>query len=83
MKNNFDRIVILIPALNPNEGIVKLVRELKEEKFSNILIINDGSKIECKKYFDVLKNEKNVKVIEHNVNLRKRTSFKNRNKRNL
>ncbi len=77
MKNNFDKIVILIPALNPNEGIIKLVKELKEENFFNIIVINDGSNEENRKYFDILKNEYDIKVLKHDVNYGKGKALKN------
>ena len=77
MKNNFDKIVILIPALNPNEGIIKLVKELKEETFFNIIVINDGSNEENRKYFDILKNEYDIKVLKHDVNYGKGKALKN------
>lgn len=77
MRNNFDKIVILIPALNPNENIIKLVKELKEECFSNILVINDGSNEENRKYFDILKKDLKIKVYEHEKNYGKGRALKN------
>ena len=77
MKKIFDKLVIIIPALNPNEGIIKLVKELNAEGFSNIVVINDGSKEECQKYFCEIKEKYNVKLIEHEVNFGKGRALKN------
>ncbi len=37
-------IVILIPAYNPDEKLVKLLEELINNKYKNIVVVNDGSK---------------------------------------
>lgn len=36
------RVVPIIPALNPDDKLIKLVGELKK-KFKNIIVVNDGS----------------------------------------
>lgn len=77
MKDNFNSTVILIPALNPNESIIKLVEELKKEGFFNILVINDGSNEDNKKYFDILKKDFKINVYEHDKNYGKGRALKN------
>ena len=74
--SRFDNIGIIIPALNPNEGIIKLINGLKENELHNILVVDDGSKEENKKFFKEL--EKNgVKVLVHEVNQGKGQALKN------
>lgn len=40
---SFQNIGIIIPSLNPNQSFIKLVRELIEQGFTNIICVNDGS----------------------------------------
>ena len=69
-------VAILIPSLNPRENIISIVNELKEVKFNNIFIIDDGSKKETKKNFDIVKEKYNVKIIIHKENKGKGASLK-------
>lgn len=64
-------IVLLIPTLNPDEKLVKLVKDLKQNRFNNIIIVNDGSNEKCNKYFNEIDNKVTI-IIEHAVNLGKR-----------
>lgn len=48
-------IAIVIPALNPDERMVSLVRELTEAGFENIILVDDGSKIENRTFFKTCK----------------------------
>lgn len=65
-------IFIIIPAYNPDETLIKLIKNLKEKY--TILVINDGSEKECKYIFDEIKT--NVILIEHQENLGKGASIK-------
>ena len=42
-----NNIAIIIPSLNPSDKLLSLVKDLQEENFKHIFIINDGSE---KKY---------------------------------
>lgn len=57
--------VVLIPAYEPDEKLIKLVNELKENKYQ-IVVVNDGSGKEYNKIFDQIK--KDSKVIEYDQN---------------
>ena len=70
-----DKIVLLIPAFNPDQRLVQLIHELKSDHYNNIIVINDGSDKECDKYFNEIKSM--ATVLTHAVNLGKRKSFKN------
>ncbi len=47
-----DDYVILIPAYNPDQALVTLVRELKEEGFVHLFVVNDGSAETSRPIFD-------------------------------
>lgn len=71
-KNN---AVILIPALNPDEKMVRLVNELKDNGFENIIIVNDGSEKKYEQYFERTR-ENGAIVLKHCVNLGKGRALK-------
>ncbi len=70
-------IVPIIPALNPDEKLIKIVNDLKK-KFKKIIVVNDGS--EKEDIFDELKKYKECIVLKHDVNYGKgralKTAFK-------
>ncbi len=71
------KTVILIPALNPEDKLVKLVKELKKS-FSKIIIVNDGSQSD--KIFKKLQENKECIILTHDENKGKgealKTAFK-------
>lgn len=71
-----DEIVIIIPALNPDENLNKLTTELHEAGFIHILLVDDGSNKENRRYFDIAKSKYGCKVITHSVNLGKGRALK-------
>lgn len=71
------KVVPIIPALNPDEKLIKLVNELKKD-FSKIIIVNDGS--ESKDIFNKLEDFKECIILTHEENKGKgealKTAFK-------
>lgn len=47
-----DEYVVLIPAYNPDQALVTLVRELKETGFVHVIVVNDGSVETSQTVFD-------------------------------
>ncbi len=76
MQELLKKIVILIPALNPNESLIRLVEDLKKEDLNNIIVINDGSDSKCDNIFSILKENYNVRVYNHEINLGKGQAIK-------
>lgn len=74
--NNLNKIAIIIPALNPNEKLIELVKELKVVGLTNIIVIDDGSRLENKKYFLELKKVSGVTVYENEKNYGKGRTIK-------
>ena len=74
MKNK--DIVVVIPTLNPNiEIMTKFMNELVKE-FSNIVVVNDGSRKEYDDFFKSLEKKK-VIVLKHHINYGKGRALKN------
>lgn len=61
MKNN---IVVIIPAYNPDEKIYEILKDLKTNEYTKIIVINDGSK--STEIFE--KIEEDVTIITHEKN---------------
>ena len=59
------KVVPVIPSLNPDEKLIKLVNELKKN-YNKIIIVNDGS--ESNKIFNDLKKISGCIVLNHEVN---------------
>lgn len=66
-------IVPVIPALNPDERLIKIVNELKKH-FDKIIVINDGSNNDD--IFEKLKSFKECTILTHEKNLGKGCALK-------
>jgi glycosyltransferase involved in cell wall biosynthesis len=67
--------VIIIPALNPDEKLIKLVEKLKKSNLP-VVIINDGSKDECNDIFDTLEAKFQCDIFTHMKNAGKGAAIK-------
>ncbi len=69
--------IVLIPAFNPDDKIIILVKELLTKFDGPIIIVNDGSDIECDIIFkDLKKLSEKVEIVTHAVNLGKGRALK-------
>lgn len=69
-------IAVVIPALNPDNRMITLVKQLKEAGFENIILVDDGSEIENRTYFKTCKEEYGCRIIRHVVNFGKGMALK-------
>jgi len=76
MNNSFSKIAILIPSFNPNHNLLDFVKDLSTNKWSEIVLINDGSSEESQIVFDSCKTIKNVHIINHSKNQGKGVALK-------
>lgn len=68
-------VYVVIPTLNPNIDLLnKLIKDLKKV-FTNIIIVNDGSKGKYDKYFESLEND-SIIVLKHYRNYGKGRALK-------
>lgn len=67
---------ILIPSLSPTNVLLTLVNDLIKVGFKDIIIVNDGSSIECDKIFNNLNAIKECHVLTHAINLGKGRALK-------
>lgn len=74
MKNcNF---TVVIPSYNPDEKLLSVVEGLEALGIDDIIVINDGSKSECLKYFDEVRQHKSCTLLNHEVNKGKGAALK-------
>ncbi len=69
----------VIPAYNPDEHLLEVVKNIQNESDNKIFIIDDGSKAETQYIFQKLqedKNNTNVIFIQHAINLGKGAALK-------
>ncbi|TWT01879.1 bifunctional glycosyltransferase family 2/GtrA family protein [Planomicrobium sp. CPCC 101079] len=67
--------VVIIPALNPDEKLLLLIKELTLYGFP-VLIVNDGSKRRCDTIFQLISREYGCTVCSHSVNQGKGAAIK-------
>ncbi len=71
----FDKVVILIPAYQPDSKLLKLIEELKRNTFYRIVVVDDGSDQHCKYIFDKIV-EMGFPVVHHEKNMGKGKALK-------
>lgn len=76
MTNSLEKIVFLIPSLDPDDKMPSYVRELIAAGAKHVLLVDDGSKKENKHYFEELKDLKEVTILVHEVNKGKGRALK-------
>lgn len=73
---NRETIPIIIPSLEPDNHLLELLEELKNERIEPIIIVNDGSDTEYERIFETAKNSYNCIVLKHITNLGKGRALK-------
>lgn len=68
--------VVVLPSFNPDEKMVETVKGLRREGFDDIVVVDDGSLEEHKKFFEEAANLDGVEVIVHDVNKGKGRAMK-------
>ena len=71
-----ENIAIIIPALDPDERMTALVSELHRFGFQTIILVDDGSALPNRIYFQQCKEQYGCKIIRHVVNLGKGIALK-------
>ncbi|RKM60565.1 glycosyltransferase [Butyrivibrio sp. CB08] len=69
-------VPVIIPAYEPDEKLIKLLDELASEKFSPVIVVNDGSDKEKYGHIYDKAREMGVVVLEHAVNMGKGRALK-------
>ncbi|MBD5470231.1 MAG: glycosyltransferase [Lachnospiraceae bacterium] len=71
-----DKVVIMIPAYNPDEKFLFFLGKLKESGYKKIIVIDDGSVEEKKHFFDEAVENYNCALVSHSINLGQGRAYK-------
>ena len=70
------QIPIVIPSYEPDEKLLSLLKRLRENGFTNIVVVDDGSGEAYARFFDEAKETYQCKVLHHAVNQGKGRALK-------
>ena len=79
MKQNdscFESVAVVLPSLNPDHRFKAVADGLIEAGFRHIVVVDDGSDEEHKRYFDELRGKDVCHVLVHEVNMGKGRALK-------
>ena len=77
MKNN--KYAFVIPAYNPDEHLIEVIRQIREKSKYRIFVIDDGSRENTQHIFDTIEKEfhnSGLTLLRHAVNLGKGAALK-------
>ena len=75
---DLSRISVVLPSLDPDEKLVAVIDGLLEYGFTDIILVNDGSKPENLHYFeDAAAQHPEIHLLHHEVNKGKGAALKN------
>ena len=75
---DLSKISVVLPSLDPDEKLIAVVDGLLEYGFSDIILVNDGSKPENLHYFtDLAAQHPQIHLLHHEVNKGKGAALKN------
>lgn len=69
-------IAIIIPAYNPDDKFIEFLCDLRYAGYSNIIVVNDGSREDTWHYFDRAEREFGCVIISHSINLGQGRAYK-------
>lgn len=70
------RSSVILPSYNPTERLLNTLQGLINEGFDDIILIDDGSRQDCQKYFDAAEQLEECTVLHHEVNRGKGRALK-------
>lgn len=70
------KATVILPSFNPDGKMLDTIKGLLDEGFQDIVVVDDGSAAECKKYFEKAKCFDGVEVLVHDVNKGKGLAMK-------
>ncbi len=75
-ERHVEDVVIIIPAYNPDEKFISFLKDLTSAGYSNIIVVNDGSRENTKHFFDSAYKNYGCIVLTHAVNLGQGRAYK-------
>lgn len=69
-------MIVVIPAYQPDEKLLGVLKEFTEQTSFPIVVVNDGSKDACRPVFDAVRTYPRVTLLEHEQNRGKGAALK-------
>lgn len=69
-------VCAIVPSLNPDHKFLEVVRALIDHGFQTILIVDDGSREDCREYFDIASAYPQCTILRHYRNYGKGRALK-------
>ncbi len=69
-------VTAIVPSLNPDEKFLRVVKGLVEAGFESIILVDDGSKPECRIWFEKAMEYSQCTLLRHGKNLGKGRALK-------
>lgn len=70
------KVSVILPSYNPTEKLSEAIKALTEAGFDDIIVVNDGSRAECIRFFDEISSDPHVTVLNHEKNMGKGHALK-------
>ena len=74
--HTIQNITVVLPSLDPDNKLLTVIDGLLEHGFTDIVLVNDGSKPENLHYFETAASHPEVHLLHHEVNLGKGAALK-------
>lgn len=74
--NPISRVSVVLPSLDPDQKLLKVLQELLDRGFTDVILVNDGSRDDTRHYFDEAAEMLGVTVLTHAVNRGKGAALK-------
>jgi len=69
-------MIVVIPAYEPDEKLLGVLKDFTEKTTFPIIVVNDGSSQNCRRVFDAVRAFDRVTLLEHDVNKGKGAAMK-------
>ena len=76
MVKNKNKIVIVIPAYNPDEKMTAFLQDLKDAGYTQIIVTDDGSLQDARRFFTAAREDFGCKIVSHSINLGQGRTYK-------
>lgn len=74
--NSITDVTIIIPTYNPDEKFIHFLEDLTKAGYEKIIVVNDGSNVETKRFFKIAEQQYGCTVVYHNINLGQGRAYK-------
>ena len=74
--DNLNKVSVILPSLDPDEKLITVINGLLEYGFSDIILVNDGSKPKNMHYFEEAAQHEQVHLLHHEHNRGKGVALK-------